>query len=209
MSLPSHALRRAVGEIDIYLFDQILRGRFDGVRTILDAGCGGGRNLVWFLANGYDVHALDGDPAAVEATRALFARLAPGLPPSNVQQGALDQLPWPDASMDAVLSSAVLHFASDDQQFERMLREQWRVLRPGGLLFARLASSTGLERVLPRLTGRVRLPDGSDRYVVSEEVLLTWTEALDGELLDPIKATNVQGLRSMTTWTMRKRGAVR
>ena len=209
MSLPSHALRLAVGEIDIYLFDQILRGRFDGLRTILDAGCGGGRNLVWFLANGYDVHAVDGDPAAVEATRALFARLAPGLPPSNVQQGALDQLPWPDASMDAVLSSAVLHFASDDQQFERMLREHWRVLRPGGLLFARLASSTGLERALPRLTGRVRLPDGSDRYVVSEEVLLTWTEALDGELLDPIKATNVQGLRSMTTWTMRKRGAVR
>jgi SAM-dependent methyltransferase len=196
-----------LGDIDIYLFDQILRGRFDGRRRVLDAGCGGARNLSWFLANGYDVHAIDGEPAAVDATRALFRRLAPHVPPTQVLLSPLDALPCDDASMDAVISSAVLHFAEDDRHFERMLRELWRVLKVGGLLFARLASSIGLEHVLPRTVGRVRLPDGSDRYVVSEPILLEWTGTLGGELLDPIKTTNVQGLRCMTTWVVRKRQA--
>ena len=165
---PSTALRQLVGQIDIYLFDQILRGRFDGCRRVLDAGCGSGRNLVWFLGAGYDVSAIDGDESAVAAVRSLYRAVAPALPPDNVRRGRLEALPWPDGVMDAVLSSAVLHFAADDGHFDAMLEELWRVLAPGGMLFVRLASSIGLEGVLPRTTGRVRLPDGSDRYVVSE-----------------------------------------
>ena len=202
---PSQLLHRQLGDIDIYLFDQIMRGRFDARRRLLDAGCGGGRNVIWFLQNGYDVCAIDGDPTAVSAVRELSARLAPDLPATNIRQGPLDALPWPDASMDAVLSSAVLHFAADESQFERMVRELWRVLARGGLLFARLASSIGIEHLLARPTGRVRLPDGSDRFVVSERMLLEWTDRLGAELLDPIKTTNVQGLRCMTTWCVLKR----
>jgi SAM-dependent methyltransferase len=203
---PSLDLRRQLGDLDIYLFDQILRGRFDARRRLLDAGCGGGRNLIWFLQRGYDVCACDREAAAVAAVRELSARLAPSLPSANIRQGALDALPWPDADMDAVLSSAVLHFAADEGEFERMLRELWRVLRPGGLLFARLASSIGIDHLLARPTGRVRLPDGSDRFVVSERMLLEWTDRLDADLVDPIKTTNVQGLRCMTTWCLEKRG---
>jgi tellurite methyltransferase len=202
---PSADLRRQLGDIDIYLFDQILRGRFDGRHRLLDVGCGGGRNLIWFLRNGYDVFAIDGDAAAVSAVHELASRLAPSLPASNIRQGALDALPWPDASMDAVLSSAVLHFATDEDHFERMIEELWRVLRPGGLLFARLASSIGIEHLLNRTYGRVRLPDSSDRFVVSAQVILDWTERLGASLVDPIKTTNVQELRCMTTWCLEKR----
>jgi SAM-dependent methyltransferase len=205
VSPPSADLRRRFGDIDIYLFDQILRGRFDRRPRVLDAGCGGGRNLTWFLGAGYDVFAIDADPGAVGAVRALAAGLSPSLASTNIRTGVLEALPWPEGSMDAVLSSAVLHFARDDDHFERMVRELWRVLRPGGLLFARLASSIGIEPLLTSATGRVRLPDGSDRYVVSEEMLLAWTERLNGKLLDPIKTTNVQRLRCMTTWCLEKR----
>ena len=201
---PSQLLHRQLGDIDIYLFDQIMRGRFDARRRLLDAGCGGGRNVIWFLQNGYDVCAIDGDPSAVSAVRGLSARLAPALPSTNFREGALDALPWPDAGMDAVLSSAVLHFAADESHFERMVRELWRVLSPGGLLFVRLASSIGIEHLLARPTGRVRLPDGSDRFVVSERMLLQWTDRLGGTLLDPIKTTNVQEQRCMTTWCVHK-----
>jgi tellurite methyltransferase len=204
LGLPSRDLHRQLGDIDIYLFDQIMRGRFDRRHRLLDAGCGSGRNLIWFLQSGYDVCAQDGDPGAVAAVQALAARLSPLLPLSNIVQGALDSLRWPDGSMDAVISSAVLHFAADEGHFERMVEELWRVLRPGGLLFARLASSIGLEHRLERPTGRVRLPDGSDRFVVSERMLLDWTARLDADLLDPIKTTNVQGLRCMTTWCLEK-----
>jgi tellurite methyltransferase len=204
---PSAALRQAFGDIDIYLFDQLLRGRFDGVRTVLDAGCGGGRNLVYLLRAGFDVHGVDREARAVERVRRLAAELAPGLPPENFQVAEVDALPFADESMDAVISSAVLHFAGDEAHFGRMVGEMWRVLGPGGLLFARLASSIGIEaRVRPLGDGRHHLPDGSERFLVDEAGLLARTEALGGELLDPIKTTNVQNLRAMTTWVVRKDG---
>lgn len=204
---PSAALRKAFGDIDIYLFDQLLRGRFDGVRTVLDAGCGGGRNLVYLLRGGFAVHGVDRDARSVEQVRRLAAELAPGLPAENFRVAEVDALPFADAAMDAVISSAVLHFAADEAHFGRMVDEMWRVLRPGGLLFARLASSIGIEaRVRPLGSGRHHLPDGSERFLVDEAGLLARTEALGGALLDPIKTTNVQNLRAMTTWCVRKAG---
>jgi SAM-dependent methyltransferase len=197
-------LRSAFGEIDIYLFDQLLRGRFDRRRRVLDAGCGGGRNLPFFLRHGFDVRIADADPAAVDAVLRLAAALDAPILPAHVHRGALDVLPWDDASVDAVICSAVLHFARDHRDFQNMLEELWRVLAPGGLLFARLATSIGLESQLTATTGRVRLPDGSDRFVVDERTLLDWTTAHQARLLDPIKTTNVQNLRAMTTWVVER-----
>ena len=102
-------------------------------------------------------------------------------------------------------SNAVLHFAPDEQAFQAVLDELWRVLRPGGLLFTRLASSIGIESRVQHLHGRWHLlPDGTERFLVDEAFLLQATSELGGELLDPIKTTNVQGRRCMTTWCLRK-----
>jgi SAM-dependent methyltransferase len=172
----SSDLRSELGEIDIYLFDQILRGRFDRRSTVLDAGCGSGRNLVYFLRRGLTCYGIDRDERAIEDVRRLAAHAAPSLPSESFQVGVLDDLPWQAASMDAVVCSAVLHFATDQAHFGRMISEMWRVLKGGGLLFTRLASTIGLERVLGDAAGqRVRLPDGSDRFVVDEAMLLDWT----------------------------------
>lgn len=205
MPEPSSELRSTFGDIDIYLFDQILRGRFDHRRRLLDAGCGDGRNLVYFLPRAFACFGVDRDPVAVERVRSLAAELAPGLPPHNFQTAELDHLPFADATMDAVIASAVLHFARDEAHCARMVEECWRVLAPDGLLFTRLASTIGLEHRLGAVAGqRVRLPDGTDRFVVDEPMLLRWTERLGGRLLDPIKTTNVQQERCMTTWCVLK-----
>jgi len=201
---PSTEHRAAFGEIDIYLFDQLLRGRFDGRRRILDAGCGSGRNLRYFLAHGFDVYGIDEDPTAISATRKMAASLNPKLPLDNIRQGTLHVLPWADGRMDAVICSAVLHFARDRVHFDRMVDEMWRVLARGGLFFARLASSIGIESLLGDTTGRVRLPDGSERFVVDERLLLDSAYERNATLLDPIKTTNVQQQRCMTTWVMAK-----
>ena len=202
--LPSAELRLQFGDIDIYLFDQLLRGRFDGRTRVLDAGCGSGRNLPYLLARGFDVFAIDESAAAVDAVRRLAAQLAPALPAENIRRGALDALPWTDGQMDAVVCSAVLHFARDRAHFDRMLDEMWLVLTPGGLFSARLASSIGIERLLNRPVGRVRLPDGSDRFVVDEQLLIDLTHDLRATFLDPLKTTNVQNMRCMTTWVIQK-----
>ncbi len=201
---PGVELPEPFGDIDIYLFDQLLRGRFDRRPRVLDAGCGGGRNLVYFLRRGFACFGVDRDPAAIEQVRALAAKLAPQLPAENFRAGELDRLPWEAATMDAVVCSAVLHFARDLAHFDRMLAELWRVLTPQGMLFARLASNIGLEHAVGAAGRQVRLPDGSDRFVVDETMLLERTERMGGALLDPLKTTNVQQQRCMTTWAVRK-----
>ena len=201
---PGAELHATFGEIDIYLFDQLLRGRFDRRPRMLDAGCGEGRNLVYFLRRGYRCFGIDRDPAAIERVRALAATIAPELPGQNFCSGEIDRLPWGDGSMDAVVCSAVLHFASDVAQFDRMIDEMWRVLAPAGMFFARLASNIGIESLVGAAGRRVRLPDGSDRFVVDEAMLLERTQRLGGRLLDPIKTTNVQQQRCMTTWCVEK-----
>jgi SAM-dependent methyltransferase len=200
----SDELRAQFGAIDIYLFDQLLKGRFDNRPRVLDAGCGDGRNLVYFLRAGFSCFGVDTQPAAIARLRQLASQLAPDLPENNFVVGQLARLEHADASMDAVICSAVLHFAENEAHFGRMVEELWRVLGPNGLLFTRLASNIGLESVIPSAGRRVRLPDGSDRFVVSEAMLLQWTERLGGSLADPIKTTNVQGLRCMTTWCVTK-----
>lgn len=193
------------GQIDIYLFDQLLRGRIHPGMRILDTGCGSGRNLVYFLREGYDVFGVDTDPSAVEYTRRLAASLAPALPAANFRVEAIEEMTFPDAFADLVFSSAVLHFARSDDHFEAMLRATWRVLKPGGLFFCRLASSIGMEHRVQRVAERrFRLPDGSERYLVDEAVLLRYTAELDGQLADPLKTTIVQDQRCMTTWIVRK-----
>jgi tellurite methyltransferase len=200
-------LREQFGDIDIYLFDQLLRGRITRRMRIIDAGCGGGRNLVYLLREGFDVAGCDRDYSAVEAVRALVSRLAPQLPGGNFRVEPVEAMSFADACADVVLASAVLHFAQDDAHFDAMVNQLWRVLKPGGLLFARLASTIGLEARVVQIRGRVhRLPDGSERYLVDEPLLLRITAERGGELLDPLKTTVVQDQRAMTTWVVRKTG---
>ena len=189
-------LTEQFGMIDIYLFDQLLRGRVTPGMRVLDAGCGYGRNLVYLQQQqGYEVFGADADAQAIASLR----------PPENFRVEAVEAMSFPDAFADVVLSSAVLHFARDDQHFAAMLQGSWRTLKPGGLFFCRLASSIGMEnQVRPLGNRRFHLPDGSDRYLVDALLLMDWTEKLGGELLDPLKTTVVQSQRSMTTWVLRK-----
>jgi 2-polyprenyl-3-methyl-5-hydroxy-6-metoxy-1,4-benzoquinol methylase len=170
---------------------------------ILDAGCGGGRNLIYLLREGYEVFASDQSSEAIAQTRALAASLAPHLPAQNFRLEAIESISHPDDTFDLVICSAVLHFARDDAHFDAMLRNLWRVLKPGGLLFCRLASTIGMPH--QHLTGhRYRAPDGVERFCVDEAILVNLTTKLGAQFVDPIKTTVVQNQRCMTTWIIRK-----
>jgi SAM-dependent methyltransferase len=189
-----NALQKQFGNIDIYLFDQLLRGNIAPGMTIFDAGCGYGRNIHYLLTHGYDVHGVDLDANAIGT-----------LPAGNFRTEPAEGNSFPDNFADVVIRSAVLHFARDTHQFNAMLAGSWRVLKLGGLFFCRLASSIGIEsRIQPISERRFRLPDGSTRYLVDEELLMRLTGDLGATLVDPIKTTVVQNQRSMTTWVLRK-----
>jgi tellurite methyltransferase len=204
--MPMPTLQEQFNQIDIYLFDQLLKGRISPGMRILDAGCGSGRNLVYFLREGYEVYAADSDAQAVDAVRSFARKFAPALPASNFRVEPVEHMSFDDACADVVISNTVLHLASDDAQFESMLLGSWRVLKPGGLFFCRLASTIGMESQFQRIQGRrFRSPDGAERYLVDEAMLESIAERLGGELADPLKTTVVQNQRSMTTWVLRKK----
>jgi SAM-dependent methyltransferase len=197
-------IQEEFGQIDIYVFDQILRGNIAPGHRILDAGCGYGRNIVYLLRQGCEIFGVDAQPQAIAHVRQLATELAPGLPPENFQVAAVEKTPFPDAFADVVICNSVLHFAKDDQHFLSMVSELWRVLKPGGLLFVRLGSRIGMD--FEQVRGNIySIGDGAEWFLVDERALLNMTEQMNAVLVDPLKTTIVQDYRCMTTWVTRKR----
>jgi SAM-dependent methyltransferase len=192
------------GQIDIYVFDQILRGNIVPGMRVLDAGCGYGRNLMHLLREGCEVFAVDASVGAIAHVRALAAELAPNLPPDNFRVGLIEKMEFPDAFADVVICSSVLQFARDEAHFLAMLEGLWRAVRPGGMLFCRLGSRIGMN--FKRLRGNVfRINDGSEWFLVDEAELMRITDQMNAVMVDPLKTTIVQDYRCMTTWVLRKR----
>jgi SAM-dependent methyltransferase len=204
--MPKLRLQDQFDHIDIYLFDQLLKGNIRPGMRILDAGCGYGRNLVYLLREGYEVFAADEDAKAVACVRSIARTLAPALPESNFRVEPVEAMSFDDECADVVISNTVLHLASDEEQFERMLQGSWRVLKSGGLFFCRIASTIGMEGQFELVKGRrYRSPDGAERYLVDAVMLGEIGKRLGAELVEPLKTTVVEDQRAMTTWVVRKK----
>ncbi|MCB2153866.1 class I SAM-dependent methyltransferase [bacterium] len=198
-------LRAWFGDVDIYLFDQFMKGRFTPDMRVLDAGCGPGRNLVYLMRAGFDCYGVDGSPGAIDEARLLAADLAPSLPPENFRNEPIEEMSFDSGTFDAVICNAVLHFSRDEEHFRKKLDQIDRVTKIGGIIFARLMSTIGIEHSLRHIDGlRYQLPNRSEAFLVDEECLLAETGRLNGQLIEPLKTVNVQNQRCMTTWVFRK-----
>ena len=99
LPLPGPELRAAFGEIDIYLFDQLLRGRFDRRPRVLDAGCGDGFYLGGLQREArLDAHGVDISIPAVDAAARRYSDC------EWVVANADRALPYTDESFSMVLS---------------------------------------------------------------------------------------------------------
>ncbi|ELR71028.1 ubiquinone/menaquinone biosynthesis methyltransferase [Fulvivirga imtechensis AK7] len=183
-------LNNAVGNVDIYLLDQILKGRFEGCKRILDAGCGEGRNLRYFEQNRYDIYGIDTNPMAIKMVQMMYK----STPKDNFLHGTVEELPWKDNFFDAIICSAVLHFAQDRTAFYQMIYELIRVLDKKGVLFIRMATTIGL-------------PDPSDTsfsYRLAPEDIENLLEDLGLKKLEPFKTVVVEDQRSMCVMVLEK-----
>ncbi|KQM69236.1 methyltransferase type 11 [Pedobacter sp. Leaf216] len=198
-------LLETFGDIDIYLFDQLLKGTYSNCDTVLDAGCGTGRNLMYFLKNGYQVYGIDSSADAIAQLQVSAEQFSATVGKDRFQVSQVENMPFENEKFDLVISSAVLHFAESLKHFEAMLEEMWRVLKPGGYFFCRLSSDIGIESSVHFIgNGRYIIPDGSERFLVNQEMLIRMTNKLGAALHEPLKTTNVQNMRSMTTWCIKK-----
>ncbi len=101
-------------------------------QRVLEIGCGTGSltTLVKALHPGVDVVGLDPDPKALDRARRKAERLRVSI---ELDRGFSDELPYPDASYDRVLSALMFHHLDRDVKV-RSLQEIRRVLKAGGSL---------------------------------------------------------------------------
>ncbi len=200
------SLNRLLGNIDIYLLDQILKGRFNKDQKILDAGCGEGRNLVYFLREGYQVFGVDSNPIAVQMARIQAQTIQKDYDIHRFQTALVEDMPFHKEAVDVLVSSAVLHFAKGTAHFYKMMDEMMRVLKPGGLLFLRMATGFGgmTEAAASTGDGVYLLPDGSKRFLLMEALLGEVQDRYGLHHLEAPKSVLVHGKRSMGVFMMQK-----
>ncbi len=195
-----------LGNIDIYLLDQILKGRFVASMKVLDAGCGEGRNLIWFMQQGYEIHAIDQNESALQMLKYQMHSLHREDLVENVYKMDLAEMLFPDKAFKIVICSAVLHFANNEQHFDAMLNELTRVTAGGGYLFIRATTTRGLSPASYQTigNGRFYLADGSERFLMTD-AHISKLLAMGWEAVEPIKSVLVEDYRSMLVAILRRK----
>ncbi|MEB2783459.1 class I SAM-dependent methyltransferase [Algoriphagus persicinus] len=198
-------LNKLLGNIDIYLLDQILKGRFSTEMKILDAGCGEGRNAVYFIKERYQLFGVDQNETAIQYCRFIAKSLDKSYDSHRFQVAGLEEIPFHQEAFDAVICSAVLHFAKDEANFWQMVNEILRVLKPGGILWFRMATAFGgiIEKSQVLCGGKFQLPDGSERFVLTQHHL-DRMEEIGLKFLELPKSVLVHGQRAMGVFVMKK-----
>ncbi|MBW1294206.1 class I SAM-dependent methyltransferase [Aquimarina litoralis] len=196
-------LQTLLGNIDIYLLDQILKERYTETDKILDAGCGSGRNLHWFYNNGFDLYGVDKETESIEYVKDLYPKWG-----NKMNVCSLDTLKFDANYFDHIICSAVLHFASNTSHFKAMFSELIRVLKPFGTIFIRMTSNIGIEDKINSIhDGVYTLGDESHRFLLTRDLLSELMIKHSLSFLEPLKSTNVHDLRSMTTLVLQKNPA--
>ena len=190
-----------LGNTDIYLIDQIMKGRYGKGHLVLDAGCGGGRNLHWFIKNSIAIYGIDNSEEAIDDLKRLYKKL----PADRFQNAYVEALPFADSFFDAVISSAVLHFAADEAQFFAMITEMLRVLKVNGTLFIRMATNIGIENKAQLIgNGIYNLPDVTTRFLLTRFLLSKILSLYSVLLLEEFKTVNVNDVRCMSTILLKR-----
>ncbi len=193
-------LKNILGNLDIYLLDQIVKGRYSKEDKILDAGCGSGRNMYWFYDNQFNIWAMDNDLANIKLVKEIY----PGSSDQFIVS-ELDEMPYTNGEFNHIICNAVLHFARNEKHFIGMMAEMLRVLKVHGSIFLRMASNIGIEElVVSEENGIFSIPDGTQRFLLTRELLDSIMAKFNLTFLEPVKTTNVHDVRCMTTLVLQK-----
>ena len=191
----------SLGKTDIYLLDQIMKGRYQATDRILDAGCGEGRNMHWFLQKDMEITGIDQNEEVINSLKINNA----SLPESRLQVSLLDKMPFADNYFDHIICSAVLHFAPSTNHFRAMLKEIVRITRIHGSIFIRMAANICIEdKVIPLGDGVYAIPDGSNRFLLTKTLLAACMKEFNLSFLEPLKTVNVDDIRCMSTLVLQK-----
>lgn len=99
--------------------------------TLLDLGCGVGKNAILLEDQGYKVFGIDISPTAIQRCQRFVSH------PERFVVGSVTQLPYPDETFDVVLDVGCLHCLPKEEMSETVAEIQ-RVLKENGRLYSRI-----------------------------------------------------------------------
>jgi len=198
---------KEIGNMDVYLLDQLMKGRITSGMKILDAGCGVGRNSEYFIKNNFDIFGIDLQEEAIQNAKEQIILWNADFDLERFFVANLIEIPFPDNDFDFIISSAVLHFSKDRVHFTKLFEELVRVLKPGGILFIRMTTKHTLAHLSEHLFDDVyNIPDGSTRYLLDMIYLRDLMIKIKLSFVDPFKTVNVEDVRTMAVVVLRKDG---
>ncbi len=199
-------INRALGNMDLFLMDQLLKGRLKKEFRILDAGCGEGRNLKYFISNGFNIYGIDRHPGAIQMLRYSANTWNKQFNTEKFQVGDIRSLPYENDSFDFVICIGVLHFSDDLEDYLRMMSEMVRVTKSGKSLFIRMDSSEGLKGAYPEIDGGKKvLQDGTIRFLAGRRLLEDTLKRFDLEWVEPLRILIENGKPGVSVQLMKKR----
>lgn len=189
-----------IRDVDLYLLDQVLKGRIPEKSSILDAGCGSGRNFRFFAELGYNITGIDPNVNFIENLKLKFPNYKQKLTMASIEGFESE------TKFDFIICNAVLHFAKDHSHFEKMMNALVKLMASGGMLFIRMTTNLGINTSnFEEKNGVFALPDGTFRYLLTEEKIAQITKDYDLKFVDPIKSVLVDNIRSMGVLVLQKR----
>ena len=198
---------KEIGNMDVYLLDQLMKGRITSGMKILDAGSGVGRNSEYFIKNNFDIFGIDLQEEAIQNAKEQIILWNADFDWERFFVANLIEIPFPDNNFDFIISSAVLHFSKDRVHFTKLFEELVRVLKPGGILFIRMTTKHTLAHLSEHLFDDVyNIPDGSTRYLLDVIYLRDLMIKIKLSFVDPFKTVNVEDVRTMAVVVLRKDG---
>jgi 2-polyprenyl-3-methyl-5-hydroxy-6-metoxy-1,4-benzoquinol methylase len=192
-------LNNELGNADLILIDQILKNRFHKQMKILDAGCGEGRNMVYFIRQNFHIYGIDSNEEAVRMARVLGRSLNNAFDIENIQHFSIEDNPFPDHFFDAVLCINVLHTAKDRKTFFNLLDHLIRLLNPGGYLFLSLHSRIGLTQAawVSNCRNDSNIYDEGNFYITNDLLSEIQAHAMLMEI-EPVKTIVIDDIKSHT-----------
>ncbi len=125
-------LKTTLGKVDIYLLDQVMKNRYVLNDSILDVGCGNGRNLSFLHRLGFNVSGCDRDELIIQSLKKDYPNI-------ELKSALVEDLPYTYNSFNHLICNAVLHFANSHQHFKQMIDELHRVVKNRSSIITKLS----------------------------------------------------------------------